>query len=48
MKRFYQGILHDGLSPARALQRAQIEMWQHKPWANPYYWAAFQIQGDWR
>jgi CHAT domain-containing protein/Tfp pilus assembly protein PilF len=48
MKRFYQGILHDGLSPARALQRAQIEMWQQKAWANPYYWAAFQIQGDWR
>jgi len=48
MKRFYQGMLKDGLRPAEALRVAQIEMSKHKRWSAPYYWAGFVIQGEWR
>jgi CHAT domain-containing protein len=45
MSAFYRGILKDGLSPAAALRRAQAEAAA----ANaPYFWAAFQLYGDWR
>ena len=44
MGRFYQGM-GKGLTPAAALQIAQLEM--SKGW-SPYYWAGFQIQGEWR
>ena len=45
MARFYRGMLADGLTPAAALREAQIEMWRHKRWRAPYFWAAFTIQG---
>jgi CHAT domain-containing protein len=45
MERFYQGMGQKGLTPAAALQMAQLDM--SKRWA-PYYWAGFQIQGEWR
>jgi CHAT domain-containing protein len=48
MKRFYQGMLKDGLRPAEALRTAQIEMSKQKRWSAPYYWAGFVIQGEWR
>jgi CHAT domain-containing protein len=48
MGRFYRAMLEEGLRPAAALRRAQIEMQQQKRWADPYYWAAFTIQGDWK
>ena len=48
MKRFYQGMLKDGLRPAEALRAAQIEMSKQKQWSAPYYWAGFVIQGEWR
>jgi CHAT domain-containing protein len=38
----------DGLPPAAALRVAQIKMLQQKRWASPYYWAAFQLQGEWK
>jgi CHAT domain-containing protein len=38
----------DGLRPAAALRRAQVEMAAQQRWASSYYWAAFQIHGDWR
>jgi len=38
----------DGLPPAAALRAAQIKLWKQKRWNNPYYWAAFQIQGEWK
>lgn len=47
MKRFYQGMLKDGLEPAAALQRAQAKMWEQKRWKSPYYWAGFVLQGQW-
>ncbi|HEY6307368.1 MAG TPA: CHAT domain-containing protein [Candidatus Angelobacter sp.] len=48
MARFYRGVLRDKLPPASALRQAQAQMWKHPRWKSPYYWAAFQIQGDWR
>lgn len=48
MKRFYQGMLLDGLRPAAALRAAQVAMWKDKRWSEPYYWAAFVLQGEWR
>ena len=48
MKRFYQGMLKDGLRPAAALRAAQVWMWKDQRWQSPYYWAAFVLQGEWR
>ena len=48
MGRFYRGMLKEGLRPAAALRQAQMEMQKQKRWADPYYWAAFAIQGEWK
>jgi CHAT domain-containing protein/tetratricopeptide (TPR) repeat protein len=48
MKIFYRGMLKDGMRPAAALQAAKVEMSRHKRWHSPYYWAAFELQGEWR
>jgi len=48
MSIFYQGLLKQGLTPSAALRKAQVEMWKNKTWSNPYYWAAFVQQGEWR
>jgi tetratricopeptide (TPR) repeat protein/CHAT domain-containing protein len=44
----YKAILEKNLSPAKALRQAQLQMWQQKEWRNPYYWAAFTSQGEWK
>jgi CHAT domain-containing protein/tetratricopeptide (TPR) repeat protein len=48
MKNFYRGMLTEKLRPAAALRAAQVEMWKQRRWRAPYYWAAFQLQGEWR
>jgi CHAT domain-containing protein/Tfp pilus assembly protein PilF len=48
MKRFYQGMLGQGLRPAAALRAAQVSMWKDKRWQAAHYWAAFTIQGEWK
>lgn len=48
MKRFYQGMLTEGLRPSAALRAAQISMLKDRRWVMPHYWAAFTIQGEWR
>jgi CHAT domain-containing protein/Tfp pilus assembly protein PilF len=48
MARFYRAMEQDRMRPAAALRTAQIQMWKDKQWTSPYYWAAFQIEGDWR
>jgi CHAT domain-containing protein/predicted negative regulator of RcsB-dependent stress response len=47
MSQFYQSFLKKNLSPAAALRAAQITMWKQKRWQDPYFWGAFQIQGEW-
>jgi CHAT domain-containing protein len=48
MRRFYKAMEKDGMRPAAALRQAQVEMWKQKDWNAPYYWAAFQMQGEWK
>ncbi|MEG4328912.1 CHAT domain-containing protein [Microcoleus sp. herbarium5] len=48
MSSFYQGMLKKGLTPAAALRAAQLEMLKQEEWRSPYYWAAFNLQGEWR
>jgi len=48
MKIFYQKLLKENMRPAAALRAAKIEMMQQKRWSSPYYWAAFELQGEWR
>lgn len=48
MGSFYEKLLKQGQTPAQALRNAQISIWKQQKWRAPYYWAAFQLQGEWR
>ncbi len=48
MATFYRAMEKEGLPPAAALRSAQIAMWRQHRWNSPYFWAAFQIQGEWK
>lgn len=48
MARFYKAMEQQGLRPAAALRRAQLAMRRQKRWVAPYYWAGFQLQGEWK
>ncbi len=48
MRRFYRGMLQEGLSPAAALRSAQDGVRRQRRWRAPYYWAGFTLQGEWR
>ncbi len=49
MRRFYEGMLGSSrLRPAAALRAAQRSMFLNSRWQDPYYWAPFTIQGEWR
>jgi len=48
MGAFYRAMLVDRLRPAAALRQAQIELMKQKRWHDPYYWAAFTLQGEWK
>lgn len=48
MKRFYGYMLKDGRSPAAALRQAQLSMREQKRWHDPYFWAGFILQGEWK
>jgi len=44
---FYSAMERDGIRPAAALRQAQIQFMEDERWKSPYYWAAFQLYGDW-
>lgn len=49
MKRFYEGMLGPRkLRAAAALREAQLTTAKQNRWQDPYYWAAFVLQGEWR
>jgi CHAT domain-containing protein/tetratricopeptide (TPR) repeat protein len=49
MHRFYQALLsQEKLRPTAALRNAQLSLMRDTQWRQPYYWAAFTVQGDWR
>ena len=47
MRRFYRGVITDGLAPAAALQRAQDSLRKDRRWSAPYFWAGFTLHGYW-
>jgi len=48
MQRFYS-YLRSGKSKDEALRAAQIDQIREKSGSDyPFYWAAFQLTGDWR
>jgi CHAT domain-containing protein len=48
MAHFYKSLEQDKLSPAAALRAAQLEVLKENRWSPPYYWAGFQVEGEWR
>lgn len=48
MSRFYAAMLTKRLTPAAALRDAQLSLLNDPRWANPHYWAAFGLQGEWK
>ncbi|MBR8840974.1 MAG: CHAT domain-containing protein, partial [Stigonema ocellatum SAG 48.90 = DSM 106950] len=48
MPQFYTAILQQKASPTTALREVQLKLWEEGKWNNPYYWAAFTLQGEWR
>lgn len=45
---FYSGLLQKGERPAEALRLARHEMAADPRWQLPYYWAGYELQGDWQ
>ncbi len=49
MKRFYANMLGTAkMPPAAALRAAQLSMAGESQWDEPFNWAGFAVQGDWR
>jgi len=48
MRYFYRAMVGQGMRPAAALRAAQLKMRQNPRWSSPYFWATFQIQGEWK
>lgn len=48
MEAFYSNLLTKGMKPSSALTAAQQKMRREPRWQDPYYWAGFALQGDWR
>ena len=48
MKGLYRAVVKDGLAPAAALRASQLALSRRARFQHPFYWAAFQIQGEWR
>ncbi|MFL6200731.1 MAG: CHAT domain-containing protein [Thermoanaerobaculia bacterium] len=48
MARFYRAMWTEGLSPAAALRQAQRSLRSEPRYRDPYSWAGFVLQGDWR
>ncbi|HEX3127687.1 MAG TPA: CHAT domain-containing tetratricopeptide repeat protein [Thermoanaerobaculia bacterium] len=48
MTRFYRAMWVENLTPAAALRSAQLSLRQERRWRDPYFWAGFVLQGDWK
>ena len=48
MAYLYKYHLAKKMSAAAALKEAQKEMSRNPRWQNPYYWAAFTLQGEYK
>jgi CHAT domain-containing protein len=47
MTEFYRGLFERNLTPAAALRAAQVELFTNTQWKDPFYWAAFILEGEW-
>jgi CHAT domain-containing protein len=47
MKAFYEAMLASRHAPAAALREAQLALRGWPRWRDPFYWAAFVVQGEW-
>ncbi|MFM7449031.1 MAG: CHAT domain-containing protein, partial [Leptolyngbyaceae cyanobacterium] len=48
MQLFYRNVFEKKMPYAAALRQAQRQMQANPRWREPYYWAGFIIQGEWR
>jgi CHAT domain-containing protein/tetratricopeptide (TPR) repeat protein len=48
MGHFYRAMLVQGQPPAAALRHAQLAIRARTPWRDPFYWAGFVLEGEWR
>jgi CHAT domain-containing protein/predicted negative regulator of RcsB-dependent stress response len=48
MKEFYKQLFENKLTPAAALRQAQITQLQRTARQSPYFWAGFELQGEWK
>lgn len=48
MAEFYKEMFTNSREPAAALRAAQLTISKQRRWRDPYYWAGFVIQGEWR
>lgn len=46
MRHFYEGLFLKGLTPAAALRQSKIAIWKEKRWRSPFFWAAFELHGE--
>jgi CHAT domain-containing protein len=46
MLQFYDGFFNQGLTKAKALQRAQIDLIKSEAMTNPFFWGAFILVGN--
>lgn len=45
---FYKGLFEEGLTTSAALRKAKLCMWQQSRYRAPFFWAAFELQGEYR
>lgn len=48
MTQFYKGLFEEGLTTSAALRKAKLSMWQQPRYRAPFFWAAFELQGEYR
>jgi CHAT domain-containing protein len=48
MTEFYRQHLQLGLTAAAALRQAQIAQFRKRTRQSPFFWAGFQLQGEWK
>ncbi len=48
LMKFFYGNLKKGLPKDIALQKAKKKLLKRKKYSHPFYWAGFQLIGDWK
>lgn len=46
MTKFYEAMLHEGMSTGAALRAAKLKTMKENQWRAPYFWAGFVLQGE--